>query len=66
VNARSILTAKAYPGKVAIRHVIDAARACGLDPAGVEVSPDGTIRVLEARVQQSTSLFDQLEKQGKI
>ena len=59
---------QAYPGKVAIRHVIEAAKACGLDVAGVEVAPDGTIRAMEARAmpQQSEDLFDQLEREGKL
>ena len=59
---------RSYPGKVAIRHVVEAAKACGLDVAGVEVNPDGTIRVVEARAMPSgpESLFDQLERQGKI
>jgi len=62
---------RAYPGKVAIRHVVQAARDLGLDVAGIEVTLDGTIRVIEARaVPQPTtgpqSLFDQLEAEGKI
>lgn len=49
-----------YPGKVAIRHAMDAARASGLDPAGIEVCPDGTIRIVEARaVAKKDDLFDQ-------
>lgn len=56
-----------YPGRVAIRHVIESARACGLDVAGVSVSPDGTIKILEARASQSSeSLFDRLEREGRI
>lgn len=56
-----------YAGRVAIRHVIDAARSCGLDVAGVEVSPDGTIKVVEARALPATeSLFDKLKREGKL
>jgi len=57
-----------YPGKVAIRHVVEAAKAAGLDVGGIEVSPDGTIRVLEGRniPKPAESLFDQLEAAGKI
>lgn len=63
--------ARAYPGKVAIKHVVQAARELGLDVAGLEVTLDGTIRVIEARAipapaQQPQSLFDQLEAEGKI
>lgn len=66
--ARQSQRSGAYPGKVAIRHVIEAARACGLDPAGVEVSADGTIRVVEARAlpAEKPGLFEELERQGKI
>jgi hypothetical protein len=58
---------QAYAGKVAIRHIIEAARAAGLDPAGIEALPDGTIRVVEARaLPKSTNLFDELEQSGKL
>jgi len=59
---------RAYPGKVAIRHVVEAARSLGLDVGGIEVSPDGTIRVIDARTlpAKPQSLFDQLEAEGKI
>jgi hypothetical protein len=57
-----------YPGKVAIRHVVEAARASGLDVAGLEVAPDGTIRILEARAmpQQPKSLFEELDAAGRL
>lgn len=38
-----------YPRKAEIERTVAAAKACGLDVAGVEVSPDGTIRIMEAR-----------------
>lgn len=69
MNASSKLKgARAYPGKVAIRHAVEAARALGLDVAGFEVSPDGTIRVIEARAipARPDNLFDKLEAEGKI
>ena len=67
MNAPARIPTTAYPGKVAIKRVIEAARTCGLDVAGVEVSPDGTIKVVEARAAPSAvSLFDQLEGAGKI
>lgn len=40
----------AYPTKAKIRQMVEAARACGLDVAGVEVSASGAIRMVEARV----------------
>lgn len=55
----------AYPGKVAIRHVVEAAKSLGIDVAGIEVTPDGTIRVMEARAAptQPKDLFDEWKDQ---
>lgn len=57
-----------YPGKVAIRHAIEAARACGLDVAGLEIAADGTIRIMEARAvpQKPDTLYDQLKAAGQL
>lgn len=57
-----------YPGKVAIRHVVEAARASGIDVVGVEISPDGRIRVFDARVdpQKPPNLYDELERKGRL
>lgn len=38
-----------YPRKAEIERAVAAAKACGLDVAGFEVSPNGTIRIMEAR-----------------
>lgn len=38
-----------YPSKAAIERAVAAAKACGLDVAGLEVSPDGCIKIMEAR-----------------
>lgn len=58
----------AYPGKVAIRHAVEAAKACGLDVAGLEVSPDGRIKILDARTipAQPVDEFERLEAKGLI
>jgi hypothetical protein len=68
VNAHSALpkTPLAYPSATEIKRLIKAARDAGLDPAGFEASPDGTIKVVEARAQAPDDLFAKLEKQGKI
>lgn len=53
-----------YAGKVPIRHALEVARDFGIDIAGFEISPDGTIRVLDARAmpaKQPLSDFDRLE-----
>lgn len=68
VSAPARLSVRAYPTKRAIAHVVKAAKDLGVDVAGCEVSPDGTIRVIDARAipKQGLTLFDQLEGQGKI
>lgn len=38
-----------YPHRADIKRLIAAARDSGIDPAGIEMSPDGTIRIIEAR-----------------
>lgn len=61
-------TKRAYPGKVAIRKAVQAARDLGLDVAGLSVAPDGTVTVMEARAmpQPEGSLFDRLDAEGKL
>lgn len=51
-----------------IKRLIKAARDAGLDVAGFDALPDGTIRVFEARALPAPpgSLFDELESKGKI
>jgi len=70
VNAQTRIPKPAYPGKVAIRHAVETARGLGLDVAGFEVSPDGTIRVMEARAMpkptETGSLYDKLKAEGKL
>ena len=38
-----------YPSKARIVNAVAAAKACGLDVCGIEVSPTGVIRIMEAR-----------------
>jgi hypothetical protein len=49
MNARSTFPRLRYPHKAEIVRAVEAAKACGLDVAGVEVSPNGTIKIIEAR-----------------
>jgi hypothetical protein len=62
------LSVRDYPTATAIAHVVRSAKKLGVDVAGVEVSPDGTIRVVDARVAKPppATLFDELEQQGKL
>lgn len=38
-----------YPRKAQIERAVAAAKACGLDVCGIEISPDGAIRIMESR-----------------
>jgi hypothetical protein len=61
------LSVRAYPTRRAIAHVVNTAKKLGVDVAGVEVSPDGTIRAVEARaLPSSDTLFDRLDAEGKL
>lgn len=57
-----------YPSKAAIDKTIAAARAAGLDIAGIEVGRDGTIRLVEARAipKKNMDEFERLEAQGLL
>lgn len=70
MTAHTRVPKPAYPGKVAIRHAVETARDLGLDVAGFEVSPDGTIRVMEARAMPKPAtpdnLYDRLKAEGKL
>jgi hypothetical protein len=69
MNAQSKIAGQnlsGYPSATEVKRLIKAARDAGLDPAGFEASPDGTIKVVEARAQAPDDLFAKLEKQGKI
>ena len=52
-----------YPGKVAIRRAVQAARDNGIDVGGVEVSPDGSIRIIDMRAipRQPADEFERWE-----
>ena len=54
MNAQTTKRDKArYPHKAKIKALaptlVEVARECGLDVTGIEVSPDGSIRVIESR-----------------
>lgn len=57
-----------YPGRVAIRHAVETARAVGLDVVGFDALPDGTIRILDSRAIPRRPLdeFERLEAAGLI
>lgn len=50
---------RGYPSKAEIARVVGAARASGIDVAGLEVRPDGAIRLFESRASPTVqSVFD--------
>ena len=57
-----------YPRKVEIERVVSAIRASGVDVGEVEVAPDGTIKVIEARncSRGSETDFDRWEAWGRL
>ena len=53
-----------YPTRTIITRLMEAAKISGLDISSIEVSPDGTVRVAEARAKsESTNDFDRWEGQ---
>jgi hypothetical protein len=61
-TARKIKPPRNYPRGAEIKRAVDAAKACGIDVAGFEVCPDGTIRIVEARtVPVARNDFDRWE-----
>lgn len=57
-----------HAGTVKIKRLIAAAQKAGVDVAAVELLPDGTIRLLDARLapKPAEDLFEQHEREGKI
>lgn len=48
--------AVSYPRKSEIQRAVETARSLGLDVAGYEVKPDGSIRVFEVRTPANDGL----------
>ncbi|ETI62990.1 hypothetical protein C100_14845 [Sphingobium sp. C100] len=51
-----------YPGKVAIRHAREAAEAMGINPGGLEICPDGTIRIFDRAAIPAAAPKDEFEE----
>jgi hypothetical protein len=58
----------AYPGAVAIRRAVQAARTSGITVGSVEISPCGTLRIhaVEAAFSRQPSEFDSLNAAGLL
>ena len=58
------MKSSSYPTKAVIARLIEAARTSGLDVCGFEASPNGTVRIMEARARsESLNDFDRYEGQ---
>lgn len=58
MNAPANIKAR-YPNVTKVRGFVKLARELGIDVAGFEVSPDGTIRIIESRAApEVTTDFD--------
>jgi hypothetical protein len=47
-----------YPRKAQIERAIAAARAGGIKVGGIEIDPDGTIRILEGQSPAATDAYE--------
>ncbi|MEC3912170.1 hypothetical protein U5A82_17325 [Sphingobium sp. CR2-8] len=74
MNAHTVPAARrrgkaVYPGKVAIRHAKEAAEAMGINPGGLEICPDGTIRIFDRAAIPTAAPkdeFDEWLQSGKL
>jgi hypothetical protein len=56
-----------YPRKAEIARAVEAAKACGIDVGGIEISPDGWIRVLGVgRLSGTHGEYDKWDKAGLL
>ena len=61
------LVTRSYPRKAEIARAVEAAKACGIEVAGIEVSRDGNIKVLGPGAGTSvSSAFDEWDKAGRL
>lgn len=59
---------RSYPRKAEIERTVAAAKACGVKVASIEVAPDGSIKVSEAKAAaaQPPSEFDRWDGAGRL
>lgn len=57
-----------FPGRIFVRQVVDAARASGLEVAGVEITHSGSVRTFGpgAFAAGPADEFERLEAEGKL
>jgi hypothetical protein len=56
---------RSYPSNALIKRLVAGARDAGIDVAGVEVTPEGVVRLISARAADSErpTAFDRFEAQ---
>ena len=58
---------RAYPRKADIARAVQAARACGIDIAAIEISPEGAIRIVgPGSNPPAETEFDAWNRAGKL
>jgi hypothetical protein len=62
------VTARGYPRKLEIERAIAAAKASGVNVSAIEVSPNGTIKLSEARgaAAQPPDEFERWDAAGRL
>ena len=56
-----------YPRRAEITRAVEAAKACGIEVNGIEVSPDGSIKIISgAGGTPSESEFDTWDRAGRL
>lgn len=47
-----------YAGKIAVRRAVETAKACGINIGGIDLQPDGTIRLFDHATAIAVALRD--------
>lgn len=58
-------TKATYPRRSVIERAIAAAKASGIKVGGLEVDPDGTVRILSERASPTDSAYDRWKAKAK-
>jgi hypothetical protein len=67
LRSGATLVSSSYPRKAEITRAVEAAKACGIAVASIEVSRDGSIKVLGPGLAPSPpSEFDKWDKAGRL
>ncbi len=61
-------TKPTYAGKVQIRRAVEAVRSLGMNVAGIEIKPDGTIKIIDKTAIELSPKdeFEAWDRNGKL